>query len=134
VQESGETLFVPSNWFHQVHNDVDTLSVNQNWCNGYNIHFMWTHLQSQLQECKDAIRHLVDEEAIMTEEEWHHQSLVLFRAQTGIGLDEFISFLSAVKDEYLPLNGGDPLYYTSDAVDARIETILSEANALLNKH
>ena len=32
VQEAGETIFVPSGWYHQVTNLVDTVSINHNWC------------------------------------------------------------------------------------------------------
>eukprot|EP01047_Picozoa_sp_COSAG01_P093296 COSAG01_NODE_24462_length_778_cov_0.883652_2_plen_74_part_01 len=31
VQGAGETMFVPSGWHHQVHNEADALSVNHNW-------------------------------------------------------------------------------------------------------
>ena len=31
VQEEGETIFVPSGWFHQVFNLEDTISINHNW-------------------------------------------------------------------------------------------------------
>ena len=33
IQESGEIVFVPSGWFHQVHNLEDTISINHNWFN-----------------------------------------------------------------------------------------------------
>lgn len=31
VQLEGEVIFVPSGWYHQVHNLVDTISINHNW-------------------------------------------------------------------------------------------------------
>ena len=37
IQNSGETVFVPSGWHHQVYNLVDTISINHNWFNGCNI-------------------------------------------------------------------------------------------------
>ena len=37
IQEAGEVVFVPSGWFHQVHNLEDTISINHNWFNGTNI-------------------------------------------------------------------------------------------------
>ena len=33
LQEAGEALFVPSRWYHQVHNITDCVSVNHNWFN-----------------------------------------------------------------------------------------------------
>jgi hypothetical protein len=40
VQKAGETIFVPSNWHHQVHNHGLTLSINHNWLNGFNINII----------------------------------------------------------------------------------------------
>ncbi|CAG9465905.1 unnamed protein product [Pedinophyceae sp. YPF-701] len=37
TQGVGEAIFVPSGWFHDVRNVEDTLSINHNWCNGFNI-------------------------------------------------------------------------------------------------
>eukprot|EP01052_Picozoa_sp_SAG31_P020275 SAG31_NODE_1516_length_8036_cov_2.800680_9_plen_261_part_00 len=31
VQTAGQTIFVPSGWHHQVHNEADTISINHNW-------------------------------------------------------------------------------------------------------
>ncbi|KAL3152641.1 hypothetical protein ABBQ32_001655 [Trebouxia sp. C0010 RCD-2024] len=47
IQESGETIFVPSGWHHTVHNLEDTLSINHNWLNGYNMHWAWALLQQE---------------------------------------------------------------------------------------
>ena len=51
LQEAGETIFVPSGWHHTVQNLEDTLSINHNWLNGYNIHWALALLQ---QEHRDA--------------------------------------------------------------------------------
>lgn len=45
VQEAGETIFVPSNWFHTVENLHDTLSINHNWLNGSNVRHCWRHVE-----------------------------------------------------------------------------------------
>ena len=44
VQNSGETIFVPSGWFHQVRNLEDTISINHNWINEASIQNTWKHL------------------------------------------------------------------------------------------
>uniref|UniRef100_A0A0R3RG17 Jumonji domain-containing protein 4 n=1 Tax=Elaeophora elaphi TaxID=1147741 RepID=A0A0R3RG17_9BILA len=36
IQEEGEIVFVPSNWYHQVHNLEDTVSINHNFINAGN--------------------------------------------------------------------------------------------------
>jgi hypothetical protein len=48
VQEAGETIFVPSKWYHTVENLEATLSVNHNWLNRFNIKNSWEKLKSEL--------------------------------------------------------------------------------------
>ncbi|DBB18928.1 TPA: hypothetical protein ACH3X3_000505 [Trebouxia sp. C0006] len=57
IQEAGDTIFVPSGWHHTVENLEDTLSINHNWLNGYNIHWALALLQ---QERTDAIACIED--------------------------------------------------------------------------
>lgn len=47
-QKAGETIFVPSKWYHSVENLEPTLSINHNWLNRANIVFSWTKLKSEL--------------------------------------------------------------------------------------
>eukprot|EP00814_Leptocylindrus_danicus_P022377 CAMPEP_0116004240 /NCGR_PEP_ID=MMETSP0321-20121206/493_1 /TAXON_ID=163516 /ORGANISM="Leptocylindrus danicus var. danicus, Strain B650" /LENGTH=199 /DNA_ID=CAMNT_0003472521 /DNA_START=936 /DNA_END=1535 /DNA_ORIENTATION=- len=48
IQEVGETIFVPSGWYHQVENLEDTLSINHNWINGFNIKWSWDRIRREL--------------------------------------------------------------------------------------
>ena len=48
IQETGEIVFVPSGWYHQVHNLEDTISINHNWFNGCNIKFVLASLIAEL--------------------------------------------------------------------------------------
>ena len=48
VQETGEIVFVPSGWFHQVHNLEDTISINHNWFNGCNLMLVYEALKAEL--------------------------------------------------------------------------------------
>jgi dTDP-4-dehydrorhamnose 3,5-epimerase-like enzyme len=41
IQETGDAIFVPSGWYHQVKNLEDTISINHNWFNGYNVRELW---------------------------------------------------------------------------------------------
>lgn len=45
VQDKGETIFVPSGWYHTVENVQDTVSINANWFNGYNLEWVFRALQ-----------------------------------------------------------------------------------------
>ena len=49
IQESGETIFVPSGWHHTVENLAPTLSINHNWLNGTNVHWSWEKLRSEIE-------------------------------------------------------------------------------------
>ncbi|XP_035704970.1 2-oxoglutarate and iron-dependent oxygenase JMJD4 isoform X1 [Folsomia candida] len=55
VQQAGETIFVPSGWFHVVWNVSDVISINHNWFNGANICYIWHQLQNALAEVKQEI-------------------------------------------------------------------------------
>jgi hypothetical protein len=48
VQEAGETLFVPSQWYHSVENLADTLSINHNWLNEANLQGSLRKLQAEV--------------------------------------------------------------------------------------
>ena len=48
IQEEGETIFVPSGWYHQVENLETTLSINHNWINGFNIKWSWQRISREL--------------------------------------------------------------------------------------
>lgn len=59
MQGVNEALFVPSGWHHSVENVEDTLSINHNWLNGFNIHWSWDLLQQEhaaataaIEECR----------------------------------------------------------------------------------
>ncbi|KAM0792057.1 hypothetical protein ACM66B_004763 [Microbotryomycetes sp. NB124-2] len=55
-QEQGETIFVPSGWYHQVVNLTHpTISINHNWCNAHNVQTMYRAMLKQVEECREAI-------------------------------------------------------------------------------
>ncbi|GBG29721.1 Protein-lysine N-methyltransferase EEF2KMT [Hondaea fermentalgiana] len=60
VQASGDAIFVPSGWYHEVHNLEETLSVNTNWFNEHNLPRVNQFLlheqratQNALEDCKE---------------------------------------------------------------------------------
>ena len=55
TQDKNEALFVPSGWHHSVENIEDTLSINHNWLNGYNIHWALDHLKKEHSGASQAI-------------------------------------------------------------------------------
>lgn len=48
IQDAGDTIFVPSNWYHTVENIADTLSINHNWFNGANLRQCWCYVNSEV--------------------------------------------------------------------------------------
>lgn len=55
TQERNEVIFVPSGWYHQVHNLEDTISINHNWFNAYNLSWVWNLLLKDYKEAKEYI-------------------------------------------------------------------------------
>lgn len=45
IQDEGEVLFVPSEWYHTVRNERDTISINANWFNRHNLKFIVKRLR-----------------------------------------------------------------------------------------
>ena len=54
-QKTGEVIFVPSGWYHQVFNLEDTVSINHNWINAFSIQYFWKHLTVSLELVKKEI-------------------------------------------------------------------------------
>ncbi|KAF9425943.1 JmjC domain-containing protein 4 [Podila epigama] len=78
-QKPGETLFVPSGWWHQVQNIGDTISINHNWSNGSNLDLLLESIVADLNDVEQAIDHLKD---TMETSEWIEtcQSLLLLNS------------------------------------------------------
>ena len=55
IQESGETIFVPSDWHHEVINLTDCISLNHNWCNSCNIQSMYNSICEEVKKTEEAI-------------------------------------------------------------------------------
>ncbi|KAK0530401.1 hypothetical protein OC834_003333 [Tilletia horrida] len=64
LQEAGETIFVPSNWYHEVLNLTDCISINHNWCNSYNLESMY---DSMVEEVEDVEASLEDVRSMLQE-------------------------------------------------------------------
>ncbi|CAA6673091.1 unnamed protein product [Spirodela intermedia] len=88
VQEKGDIIFVPSGWFHQVHNLEDTISINHNWFNGHNLDFVWNLLLSDYCEAKNYIEDIRD---ICDDFEWLCQRNLA--ANTGMNFYDFFIFI-----------------------------------------
>lgn len=90
IQEQGQTIFVPSGWYHQVWNLEDTISINHNWLNGTNIHIAWEFLVESLNQVEYAIQDC------SSMDEWPEQCQLLLRATHGMDYHEFYVMLRTV--------------------------------------
>ncbi|KAG0459928.1 hypothetical protein HPP92_023056 [Vanilla planifolia] len=89
MQESNEIIFVPSGWYHQVHNLEDTISINHNWFNSHNLSWVWNLLLKDYVEAKEYIE---DIREICNEFERICQRNLA--ANTGMNLHDFFVFLT----------------------------------------
>ncbi len=95
IQRAGETIFVPSGWFHQVINLDHTISINHNWFNGYAIGDVQRYIMKELALTRKEIRHLCATESTKAsvDMEWELQCQFLLRLNIGMDLSEWITLL-----------------------------------------
>ncbi|KAK7301555.1 hypothetical protein RJT34_12422 [Clitoria ternatea] len=89
TQDAGEIIFVPSGWYHQVHNLEDTISINHNWFNAYNLSSVWNLLLRDYNEAKEYIEDIKD---ICDDFEGLCQRNLA--ANTGMNFFDFFTFMS----------------------------------------
>ncbi|CAM9960921.1 unnamed protein product, partial [Ascophyllum nodosum] len=100
VQAPGEAIFVPSGWHHQVVNLGDgglhgglTISVNNNWFNGFNLDSVRSFLSSELEAVRAALEHLRQD--MLGEGEWERQCELAMRTNSGLNVTDFASIVVA---------------------------------------
>ncbi|KAH9923841.1 Clavaminate synthase-like protein [Fomitopsis serialis] len=54
-QKDGETIFVPSGWYHQVENITECVSINHNWCNSVNLPSLYESMCAKVIEVEHAL-------------------------------------------------------------------------------
>uniref|UniRef100_A0A7N0ZYL9 JmjC domain-containing protein n=1 Tax=Kalanchoe fedtschenkoi TaxID=63787 RepID=A0A7N0ZYL9_KALFE len=89
IQEANEIIFVPSGWYHQVHNMEDTVSINHNWFNAYNLCWVWDLLSKDYDEAKgyiEDIRDICDDFESLCQRN--------LAANTGMNFHDFFNFLA----------------------------------------
>lgn len=90
VQRAGQTVFVPSGWYHQVWNVEDTISVNHNWFNGCNIHCIWAAMFGKFQ----AVLREIDDCKDMDNFDEHCQ--LMLKSDFGLDFQMFLDILSCI--------------------------------------
>lgn len=90
LQRSGETVFVPSGWFHQVWNVEDTISVNHNWFNACNIMEIWQQIYENYQKVLKEIDDCKDMDSF----DEHCQ--IMLKASHGMNFEDLINLLEVI--------------------------------------
>lgn len=104
-QKDGETVFVPSGWFHQVENQGAAISINHNWCNATNLMYTYRSLTKDLNDCTRAILDIKDG---LTELEFTQECQNLLLMHAGWNWRTFLSILHCVvHDRRISLVQGD---------------------------
>ncbi|KAF3503123.1 hypothetical protein F2Q69_00040078 [Brassica cretica] len=89
IQESGDTIFVPSGWHHQVYNLEDTISINHNWLNAYNLACVWDLLGKDYKDTEESIEDIRD-----ISDDFEALCQRNLAANTGMNLNDFFIFMS----------------------------------------
>ncbi|KAF9138240.1 JmjC domain-containing protein 4 [Mortierella sp. GBA39] len=117
-QKPGYTLFVPSGWWHQVHNIGDTISINHNWCNGSNLDLLVESMTSDLKEVEREIDHLKD---MMDQDEWIETCQKLLLLNSGWDWSTLWNMCSTVRERVKRQQLGEEV-----AVATAVGTVLKD--------
>jgi len=91
IQNSGEVVFVPSGWHHQVTNLEDTISINHNWFNGCNILCVFFLLREELRKVEKEIL-----DCKKGNDDWTEMCQKLLGASHGMNYHDFLSLLTCI--------------------------------------
>ncbi|XP_058452243.1 2-oxoglutarate and iron-dependent oxygenase JMJD4 homolog [Malaya genurostris] len=89
-QTAGEALFVPSGWYHQVHNIKNSISVNHNWFNGCNVTKIWRSLDRALEQVVKEI------EDCRSMENFDEHCQLMLKASHGMNYYDFTEIITHV--------------------------------------
>ncbi|KAE9134843.1 hypothetical protein PF010_g2315 [Phytophthora fragariae] len=99
IQETGDAIFIPSGWYHQVKNLEDTISINHNWFNGYNVRELWGFFKREYAAVEHELENL--KEIGLVGREFVDQCQLVMLANTGINCVEFRELLYAKANDLL---------------------------------
>lgn len=93
IQNTNEIIFVPSGWYHQVHNITDVFSINHNWFNGCNIKLVLDNLMKNFEDVKKEIEDCRDME------NFENHCQVMLKSLHGMNIAEFIELVLHILDK-----------------------------------
>ncbi|XP_023951493.2 2-oxoglutarate and iron-dependent oxygenase JMJD4 homolog [Bicyclus anynana] len=100
IQETGDGIFVPSGWHHQVFNSLDTISINHNFINSCNVEFVWRSLEDNLISVENEIGEFKETPDFIS------QCQLILKSVFGMDFEIFIKFLVHIAQKRINhLNG-----------------------------
>lgn len=123
IQNPGEIIFVPSNWYHQVHNLDDTISINHNFLNACNVKTVMINLMAALIDVQEEIADFQDTDGFQE----HCQAML--RAHFGMNVADFCAMLEAVLRRRIEMFQVPPAqrevaYFTNEALTTDVVAAL----------
>uniref|UniRef100_A0A914HNI4 Jumonji domain-containing protein 4 n=1 Tax=Globodera rostochiensis TaxID=31243 RepID=A0A914HNI4_GLORO len=93
VQEPGQIVFVPSGWWHQVHNLEESISINHNMINAFNLHHLVALMDRRLADVRAEI---LDVRELMTEDEFDRQCELLLLADCRMNRTNLLRLMELI--------------------------------------
>uniref|UniRef100_A0A8R1Y5A3 Jumonji domain-containing protein 4 n=1 Tax=Onchocerca volvulus TaxID=6282 RepID=A0A8R1Y5A3_ONCVO len=93
IQEEGEIVFVPSNWYHQVHNLEDTISINHNFINASNVDLI---VELLIKRLMDIDKELADCKSCFSSAEYNMYSEKILAADIRVNIAQLNSLLQLI--------------------------------------
>lgn len=96
IQKPGEVVFVPSNWYHQVHNLDDAISINHNFFNASNIDIAFRLICDRLIDVRKEIDDVRD---IFTKSEFEEQCQAILRADIRVNFQMLLDLMKLIIED-----------------------------------
>lgn len=90
TQRAGETLFVPSGYFHQVVNLEDTISINHNWFNACNLERIFENILEAHEQVQKEIGDLKESSSA---QDWNDNCQKILAMHFGLNLNDFLRII-----------------------------------------
>jgi hypothetical protein len=126
IQEPGDILFVPSEWYHDVTNIGYTISINHNWLNAFNIFRIWKHLCLTL----DDIEHRIDDCRSIMSDTWYEHCQLILQANEGMNFASLYKLLYTIAQRRIKEYNNEHAKFDLWMIDQLIRTMLRTSTFL----
>jgi len=110
IQYPGQILFIPSNWYHQVHNLDDCISINHNVINAFNVERLLDSVKKRLLEVR---REIDDVKFVYSSEEFDENCQKILLIDYKINIPKLKEFMELViSDRLSQIKNMEPLTFS----------------------